>query len=60
MNIPAKARAAVLEAVVEGAEDPLEGVEPHLLQVSRGLQLVAEHRRKKKKKRGASKWQPFR
>ncbi len=53
----------MLEAVVSGAEDPLEGISSDLLVVSRGMQNVldqAERKKKKKKKRGPNKWQPFR
>ena len=62
INFLIKARVKVLEAVVSGADDPLEGVDSDLLVVSRGMQNVLDQaeRKKKKKKRGPKKWQPFR
>ena len=47
--------------MISGSDDPLEGVDSSLLAVSRGLQNVLDvARKKKKKKRGVNKWQPFR
>ena len=62
INFLIKARAKVLEAVVSGVDDPLEGVDSDLLVVSRGMQNVLDQaeRKKKKKKRGPKKSQPFR
>ena len=58
-----QARALVVGRVVSADEDPLDGVDPDLLTVSRGMKAVLEQmskKKKKKKKRGANKWQPFR
>jgi hypothetical protein len=42
-----------------GRADPLEGIDPSLLAVSRGLAGIHGFK-KKKKKRGPNKWMPFR